>query len=493
MKFQFRPIFKDVSLTFIAQAIALAAFFFIYRLIAKNFGPEGVGEYSLVRRVVGFLQPILLLGLGVGIPRYIAMSKDTEQRSSYIKAGAVAVIVFTLILLTLINLFRDYFAKTFFGSSDYTNLVFPSSFFLAGLIWHGLVYSYLRGRLFVKTFNFLQIINLAIVPIIILIFFGNISIGKLITLIGINTLISAFLFSLFFIKEFFTPIKKRQFLKSFKELFQYSLPRVPADFALAGFFSLGPIFAAHFTSIQEVGYLSISQSLLNTVGAVIAPLGLVVLPKISSLIVSGRQEIIKENLNFLIGAVLQCSIFICFQLIIFIDVILKYWLGSEFLEAVLLTRITFLSIIFYTFYISMRSILDAAKVKPLNTINVFISLGVFLIIGGILLFLIKLFSPIISLSIALSSAITCLGILTYISVRKIYSEKLNKDLNYLWIAILVNILLGGTAILIKPFIVLNIYYLVVFSILIGFFYLAILWFLKVEWLRQVLKKIKTEN
>jgi len=79
MKFKLKPFFKDVSLTFITEAIVLVAFFFIYRLIAKNFGPEGVGEYSLVKRVIGFFQPLLLLGLSVGLPRYIAMSQNKEQ------------------------------------------------------------------------------------------------------------------------------------------------------------------------------------------------------------------------------------------------------------------------------------------------------------------------------------------------------------------------------------------------------------------------------
>ena len=59
MKFKLRPFFKDISLIFITEAIVLIAFFIIYRLIAKNFGPEGVGQYSLVKRVFGFLQPLL--------------------------------------------------------------------------------------------------------------------------------------------------------------------------------------------------------------------------------------------------------------------------------------------------------------------------------------------------------------------------------------------------------------------------------------------------
>jgi len=87
----------------------------------------------------------------------------------------------------------------------------------------------------------------------------------------------------------------------------------------------------------------------------------------------------------------------------------------------------------------------------------------------------------------------CLGILSYVSIRKIYPEKLFKDLNYLWIAIGINILLGGVAMLMKPFIVSRFYYLIIFEVLIGVIYLLILWLLKMDWLRKIPEKIFTFN
>jgi len=59
MRFKLTPIFKNILLTFVTEIIVFIAFFFIYRLIAKNFGSEGVGQYSLVKKVFGFLQPLL--------------------------------------------------------------------------------------------------------------------------------------------------------------------------------------------------------------------------------------------------------------------------------------------------------------------------------------------------------------------------------------------------------------------------------------------------
>jgi len=488
MKLKLRPILKDISLTFIAEGIVFIAFFFIYKLVAENFGPEGVGEYSLVKKVISFLQPILLLGLIMGLPRYIAMSRDKDQRNTYMKSGVFVVATFTFIFLIFINIFKDFFAKIFFGTADYINLVLPLSFFLAGLILHTLAYSYFRGRLFVKTFNLLQMMNLALIPLIILLFFKNITIEKFVTLIGISTFIIAFLFSLFFIKDFFK-VKKQKFKQSLKELLSYSLPRVPGSFALVSLFSLGPIFAAHFASIQEVGYLSVSQSLMAGIGSAVAPLGLILLPKVSNLIANGREEIIKKNLNFLIEATLQLSIFISIQIIIFTEAIIKYWLGSEFLGAIPVLQIISLSIIFYIFFVAMRDVIDAAKFKPINTINLFMSLGVFLFVAGILLFFVKILSFILSLAIASTLGMVSLGILTYISIRKIYPENPLKDLKYLFIAILVNILLGVVAISLKPLIISEFYYLILFEGILGIFYLSILWLLKMEWIRQIPKKV----
>lgn len=489
MKLRFKPFFKDIFLTFIVQAITLIAMLSIYHLIAKNFGPEGIGEYSLVKRVISFWMPLLLLGLGIGLPRYIAMSRNTTQRSVYVKSGLFVIAISSFIFLILINIFKGSFAKIFFGTTEYVNLVLPFSFFLAGLILHSLVYSYFRGRLLVKTFNFLQIVNLAIAPLIILIFFKNLTIEILISLIGITTFGISFSFSLFFIKEFLGCIEVQELKNSLKELLKYGLPRVPTDFALAGLFSLGPIFAAHSTSVQKVGYLSISQSLLNMVAVTVAPLSTILLPKVSNAIIQGRQKVIRGNLNFLINAIFQCFIFILVQLLIFADVVVKFWLGSAFFDAIPVIRIVSIAIPFYVLYLALRSILDAVKVKPLNAINVSISLVSFMLIAGSLLFLFKFLNPIISLSIAFTSGLICLGTLTYISIRKIYPIKLKKDLNILGISIIISLFLGGITLLMKPFMISRLSYLIGLEVLVGILYLSILWLLKMEWIRQVPGKI----
>ena len=174
MKFRLRPIFKGISFTFVTHAALLVGFIFIYQLIAKYFGPVGVGKYALIKRVIALFTPVLFLGKGIGLPRHIAMSKDKSQRSCYVKAGVTVVISFTLLVLLAINLFKQHFAKVFFGNINYTSLVLPFSFLLAGMTLHSLVYFYFQGRLFIRAFNILQLLNFVIAPLGILVFIRNI-------------------------------------------------------------------------------------------------------------------------------------------------------------------------------------------------------------------------------------------------------------------------------------------------------------------------------
>lgn len=489
MKFKVNPFLKDTFFIFITQSIILITVVLIYRLIAKNFGSEGVGEYSLIKRVISFSQSILFLGLGVGLPRYIAISQSKEQKIDYARTGGLLVTIITIGFLIFVNVFKNYFAGLFFGSSMYANFISSLSFLLTGVVLSTLLCSYFQGMLQFKAFNFLQLATLSLIPLGVLLFFKNITVSELISLIGIFTILVVLFFSLFFAKDIFIKTGRKLSKMSLKRLLHFSLPRLPGDFLLSGLFFLSVIFVAHLGSIKSSGYLSVSQTLIQGIGGAMLSLELILLPKVSNLIANGREKEIGKKLNFLIGAVIQCSFFLCFQMIFFSDAIIKYWLGDAFLEAAPVMHITLISITFYIFYVSMRSILDASKVKPINTINLFISLCVFLTVSGFLSLVIKIFTPVISLSIAFTSGLLCLGSLTYVSIRKIYPRAINKDFNYLVVALVLNILFIAAAVIIKPFIIRNLYYLIFYGFIMAAVYLWLLWLLKIDWIREMPKRL----
>lgn len=478
--------FKDIIITFVAQMLVLVSFLFIYGIVAQYYGPAGVGEYSLVKKTVGFLQLVLLLGLEIGLPRYIAMSAQAK-RGGYFAVGTFVATALTLVFILFANIYSGFFAELIFGSVDYKQLIVPLSFFLAGINFTALVYCYLQGRQLFNQFNILQLVNIAVVPIVALSIFRN-SLADAILAAGVAMIAVALVFSVYSFRDLMAARKGLDIKCLSKELMAYSAGRLAGDFILACIWYLSPMFIVHFASVASAGYLSVGQSLAIAIGSLATPLGMVLLPKVSNLIAGERQEMIKDNFGFFVAAVIQCSIFVCTQLILFSDLILRFWLGSEFVPATGIVRISIFAAGFYLFYTSTRSIIDAVKTRPVNTQNLFISFLVFMVVGGTIPLFPGMFNPVATVNVAFALSLICLGVLTYISLRKIYPDAEASDAKAFLVAVGANIALMAFAFAAKSFIG-SLYSLAVFEILLGMAYFAILFMLKSPWTKQVLRLV----
>jgi len=473
--------FGNLIITFLVEGMVIISLFLIYRIVAQGYGAQGVGEYSLIKRVVGFLQPIFLLGIGVALPRYIALARDNQERYGYAQSGLFLIVALSFILLLFANAFKELFSQLFFGSGDYARLVVPFSFLFAGLMLHGFIYAYLRGRMFAKRFNFLQLINISIIPITIFVFAHHYSLESAVSGVGIATGIIAVIVLIVSAKGILTPVKN--FVESLKMLIIYGLPRLPGDFAIAGLFSIPIIAIAHFLSIEYAGYLAIGQNIIQVIGAMFAPLGILLLPKVSDLAARGKKEMIQDNLGLLIHALIDVALFVSVQLLIFMDIIIIFWLGPEFIQASFLARIMVVSVIFYVFYVSVRSIIDAMKIEPINTTNSLLSLFI-AITAGVLLSLFGFMPLIINFTVAFTIGLVCLGILTYNSLQKIYYQSTFKILKYLVSSFALNSIFAVIALGFKPLITGNIWQVASFLFFAGSLYLLIIWCIKRDWIRR---------
>ncbi len=142
---------KDLIITFISYAFSFLCGILVYKLAAKSLGPEGFGIYALVRRASSFMEPVLIMGLGVGLARYIAISSakggDGREQASYIIAGYGSVLLFSALVLAIINLMPGLIGRAVFGKpgyEEYVRIIFLSRL---RVIWcSSLVYSFYRGN-----------------------------------------------------------------------------------------------------------------------------------------------------------------------------------------------------------------------------------------------------------------------------------------------------------------------------------------------------------
>jgi O-antigen/teichoic acid export membrane protein len=412
---------KNYILTFITEFLILVAGLFVYKLASSYFSKIGFSEYALCRRSVSFVLPLMMLGMGVGIPRYISLINSNTAKvktGSYFIIGLIILLILFLVCFSLLNILKDSFAYLMFGDVKYNYLIFPISVVLGGSVFHAACYSFYRGKLQMIKANILQLINLGIIPVIV--FFIAKDIQSIFLYTGIAIF---FITALFFVKMFSEGLKynKSYFKPCGRELLLYGVQRVPGDIGIAAFFSIPAFIASHISGIQTAGYVAFGISLLNMAGATFGPICLIVLPEAGNIISGKDMGRLKGYSDKILKWTFIITVIGLLIFELFADFIIKIYLGNSYFEMIAISRIIMISSLGYTVYISLRSILDAFYIKAINTKNIFISFILFILLMVIFWFTLgNYWSVIYSFVISM----LLLGLLTKNEVKKIFKSNI---------------------------------------------------------------------
>ncbi|MCK6639783.1 MAG: hypothetical protein L6Q81_06830 [Bacteroidia bacterium] len=376
----------DYVLTFTSEFVVMLAGLLVYKLAAEYLPDNGFTDYSLSRRTISFIQPLLILGLGVGIPRYVAFAEakgSNFKSGSYFVAGLLIVAMIAIPALSILLLGRQFFSQLLFDTAAFAPLMPQLCLMLLGLILHSVVYSFYRGRVKMIQANVLQILNLGIVPLLAFALSESLSSVLWITGLGWTLLPAVFMIGIFFTLDW----RSSDLKGCIKELTVYGLQRVPGDTALAGFLALPAFFTAHMVqdNLVTAGYVAFSMSMLGLAGAAFGPICLLLLPSASKIIVAKDFRLLKQLTNKVAIWTLGLTIAGIAFVLLLAGPIIDLYLGDSPPELLICLRIIIVSALGYTIYISLRSILDAYYVKAVNTLNIFIAFGLFLIIAVIIM------------------------------------------------------------------------------------------------------------
>jgi O-antigen/teichoic acid export membrane protein len=386
-----------------------------YKLAAHYFGKQGFSEYAVARRAISTIYPVCLLGMGVALPRYIAIAgaeRDESVHNRFFGASLWCVLVSVGLALTLINLSSSAFSYLIYGDASYQTLVFPISTIIAGLCFHALAYGYFRGHLQMDRANILQLVNSGMVPLVVLLRGGR-SVGTVLEEIGLITIFVSVLALLF------TPWQKMasNCWSEVTVLLRYGIPRMPGDFALIALLGLPTFLVAHQVGVQAAGYVAFSISVLNMIAAVFAPIGLVLLPKASGLIARGATEELSAHLSTVFRLSLIVSAFLTVLTEGSAGALLRVYLGRDFSEMATLVRIVMLGAVPYAVYTALRSAVDARHFKAVNTQNCVIALFVLAACSASLL--LAHANVATRLIVPLPLSLLVLGVLTWREARRI--------------------------------------------------------------------------
>ncbi len=416
------PLVRDLGVTTAGEAAVLIAGVLVVSAFGRWLGAAALAEYLLLRRVVALLQPGVQLGLPLAVARQVAVARGrgTPDRLPYLTDGLLLASALALVLGITLNLAPEQFAGWLFGDAGHSRLILPLWLLLVGLAAQQFVYCFHQGQLALGRAALVHVSGLALVPLTVVAGFAwTGSVALIVQLMGALTLLAALLLAP---AGLWSTVRAglRNHTDKVRELLRYGIPRLPGDLGLAAFLALGPILAAHRLSLADVSPLLIGQTFLTLGAAALTPLGLVLLPKLSQMLAQNREAEVRERLGLLVSALVDASLFVCLQLVVFADVVIELWLGSGFLAATPVVRLTLLALPFYLIYVGLRSAINAASVRAYNTENVLLSLGLFLLAALAVVKLAPAAHVLAGIALSQAAAMVPLGLVALATARRLY-------------------------------------------------------------------------
>ena len=370
---------RDYVTTFITEALVVAGYLLAFKLVADHLGASGFGEYALARRTLSLLLPLGVVGLDIGITRYVsyASAEKSPSAAGYVPAGLILMLVAVAIVSAVLLAFNGFWAQVFFGSRTYATTVISIAPLLVGGALHVAAYGYLRGLAKIQKANVLMTVNHVVVPVLSIVLFGS-SVSGILFAMGVGwTLVSL-------VPLARLPMTTAHLRERVKELARFGIPRVPGDVFQLLLFAMPGILVAHAADIRVAGLVAFGVAAVSMIGSGLTPVSFVLLPLAARLFATGSVRELRREIIEVVGITMAGTLVLVVILEVFAGPIVRIYLGPAFSSGVDTLRLTLLGALPWAVYITLRSVIDARHVRPINARNMVISFACFVVLAVIL-------------------------------------------------------------------------------------------------------------
>lgn len=318
---------------------------YVYRIIiARYYGPEVYGLFSLALTIVGFFGAIAAFGLVDGITRFVPIlrAKNKKDDIKYLLKYALKFSLITgLIASIMLFLSSEFIAVSIFHNPDLTVLIrFFSAMILLSL-FNNIFLGMLRGFEEISSYSFIYNIfqNIARVGIlIVLVLMGFSSGGSPVVLsfvLGtLLTMIVSFSFAKFKLKQIFGSYNRSKDYSSLRsEIFHYSWPIMFSSVISLLFYWIDSFSLGFYKSATEVGFYNAAVPIAMLLGFVPELFMQLFFPMINREYASKNHKLIeqlsKQVTKWIFMAILPIFILIFF----FPGAALNILFGSQYIVA----------------------------------------------------------------------------------------------------------------------------------------------------------------
>lgn len=370
---------KDAILTFSGQIIVMLCLLVINKIFSTYLSIDDFASYNIIRRSVMIISYVMLGGIGIALPRYIAIykaQKSAEKIVTTIISSIIYVICNCIIVCLLIFIFKQFFGREVTGDDSVNHLTIVVFFSISTTVG-SFITAYLRGNDDFINYNVTSILA-QIILLIPLIFITRLNIYDIyywwtvinFVFYGIIVIIIRRDYIAVTINKFTS-----EFKSTIKEITTYSFPRLIGDVFLFFMPAFPLYYLNNYYSLTDVAYFSVGTSIVTMATPVFSVLGTILLPYIAKNIAQNNILSTAPKVRRLMLYYMACAVVIVTLFFIFMPLMIKIFFSTKYLATIGIDRILVLSIISEALYLLYRNPLDAASKVPYNTIILGISLA----------------------------------------------------------------------------------------------------------------------
>ncbi len=364
---------RDVMWTFSLQITIMLCSFAINKLLSNRLSIDDFGQYNVIKRSVQVLSFVMLAGVGIGLPRYIPLYRNSnppQPIAPLLGASLLYIIGVAVAVFLGCMLFSGQMQNFIIGQGDDMNLLLIALAYAFVLAMAQYSYAYYRGIGDFKWYNGTQLcVQLAIVmPLILL---PALSVSK----VFVSWLIiTAVLVTYYLGRELWRKHKSHsayhfsQLFSHLRTIVKYSSGRLLADFFLFSLAAFPLIYISNSQGLQPTAYYSVGITFVTMVTPVFSFMGIILLPYVSECIAKHELKRANHFINRLAILYLGAAVVITIVFYLFISFLTTLFFADSYLTTTDLSRIMILSILPQAIYLLYRNPIDAVSVIPYNTI-----------------------------------------------------------------------------------------------------------------------------
>lgn len=365
---------KDIVWTFSLQILIMLCSFAINKLLANRLSIDDFGQYNVIKRSVQVLSFVMLAGVGIALPRYIPLYRNStppRRIAPLLSASFIYIIGVSFLVVLVCLLFSTQMQDIIIGQRNNQTLLIIALGYAFILALAQYVFAYYRGIGHFKWYNGTQLAMqlLIIVPLVllpILTVSHVFSSWLIITILLVAYLMGRELWG----KHFHFYVQ----FESLREIIKYASGRLVADFFQFSLAAFPLIYISNMQGLQTTAYFSVGIFFVTMITPLFSFMGIILLPYVSQAIAKDEMKSANRLIQRLLLIYIGGALFFIAVLYLFTDFLTILLFNSDYVVTSDLTRIMVLSILPQAVYILYRNTIDAASIIPYNAIILGISL-----------------------------------------------------------------------------------------------------------------------